>query len=295
MKKNNFKSNTEFVVEAPALLLDYLLLKLNDKSRKNVKSLLSHGSVFINGKAITQFDYKLSLGQKIIIKWSRINDTEHNRLLDIIYEDDEIIVINKPAGLLSISTDNEKSNTAYHIVMNYLKHNNPNNKIFVVHRLDRDVSGIIIFAKNERIKHLLQNSWNDLVLVRDYVAVVEGNVEKSSDTIKSWLKENSSKIVYSSNKNDDGKEAITHYNKLKSNNKYSLLDIHIYTGRKNQIRVHMKDIGHSIVGDKKYGAKTDPLRRLGLHAPILEFKHPITKKIMHFEVPTPIEFAKLFK
>lgn len=295
MKKVNFKADTEFVVETPSLLLEYLLLKLKDKPRKDVKVLLLHGNVFVNGNAITQFNQKLSVGQKVIIKWSRIRDTEHNEILDIIYEDSEIIVINKPSGLLSISTDKEKSNTAYHIVMNYVKRNNPRCKIFVVHRLDRDVSGVLLIAKNENIKHLLQNNWNDLVLVRDYIAVVEGNVEKQSGTVKSWLKETTSQMVYSSDKKNDGKEAVTHYRKLKGNDKYSLLDIHIDTGRKNQIRVHMQDIGHSIVGDKKYGAKTDPLKRLGLHAPILEFKHPVTKKIMHFEAPTPAEFTRLFQ
>lgn len=295
MKQNNFKANTEFVVESDTLLLEYLFAKLENKSKNNVKSLLVRGNVSVNGKVITKHDYKLVVGQKVVIKWSQVFGDDRKELFDIIYEDNEIIVINKPSGLLSMSTTTETQNTAYHMVMDYVKRKNPKNRIFIVHRIDRDTSGVLLIAKNDSIKHALQENWSDIVTIRSYIAVVEGKIEKDSDTITSWLKETKTQLVYSSKRAGDGKEAITHYQKLKSHNKYSLLDVCIDTGRKNQIRVHMKDIGHNVVGDKKYGATTDPMKRLGLHAHILEFKHPITKKLMHFEAEIPNEFNKLFR
>ena len=158
-----------------------------------------------------------------------------------------------------------------------------------------ETSGLLLFAKKEKIKFLLQDNWDELVGIRGYIAIVEGDIINNEGTIKSWLKETSTLLVYSSKKKNDGQEAITHYKRIKRNGKYSLLDIKLDTGRNNPIRVHMKDIGNSIIGDKKYGAKTDPIRRLGLHANILEFKHPITKKTMHFEIPLPDSFCNIFK
>lgn len=291
MKKND----DVFVIENESLLLTYLLLNVKNKSKNNIKSQLTRGNVLVDGKAITKHDYRLQKGQKVMVKWSQIHNKEYKEPLDIIYEDDDIIVVNKPAGLLSISTNNEKDKTAYHIVMNYLKRRNFKNRIFVVHRLDRETSGLLLLAKKEKIKFLLQDNWNNLVGVRGYTVIVEGNVNSNEGTIKSWLKETSTLLVYSSNKENDGKEAITHYKKIKSNGKYTLLEVRLDTGRKNQIRVHMKDIKHSVIGDKKYGAKTDPLKRLGLHANILEFKHPITNKVMRFEIPLPDSFNKIVK
>lgn len=286
--------NIELIVEKNSKLLEYLFDKIQNKSKNNIKSLLTRGCILVDGKVITKYDYELKQGQKILVKLSQIHDKAHDESLDIIYEDNDMIVINKPAGLLSIATNNEKTNTAYHMVANYFKRANRGNHIFVVHRLDKDTSGIIVFAKNEKIKHLLQENWNDIVLVRGYLAIVEGIVKNENDTIKSWLKETSTLLVYSSKREGDGDLAITHYKKVKNNNKYTLLDIRIDTGRKNQIRVHMKEMGHSIIGDKKYGAKLDPIKRMGLHAHLLEFKHPLTNKIMHFEAEIPSEFNSLF-
>ena len=209
--------------------------------------------------------------------------------INIIYQDKDIIVINKPANLLTMSTNNEKEKTLFHKVITYEKQKNKNNKVFIVHRLDRETSGLIIFAKNERVKGILQDNWDKLVKTRGYIAVVEGIVEKSNDTIKSWLKENQNFISYSSDKKDDGKLAITKYKKLKTNKAFTLLEINILTGRKNQIRVHMKDIGHPIVGDKKYGSKTKA-NRMYLIANKLVFIHPITKQELSFELPIPKEF-----
>ena len=210
--------------------------------------------------------------------------------LDIIYEDKDIIVINKPTHLLTISTDNEKERTLFHKVYLYLKKKHKNNKVFVVHRLDKDTSGLIVFAKSEMVKKKLQNNWDKSI--RNYVAVVNGNVEKEKDTLRSYLKETKTLLVYSTN-DKSGDLAITNYQKIMANKEYSLLSINIKTGRKNQIRVQLNDINHSIVGDKKYGIKKDPLRRLCLHANYLEFNHPITDKKMSFDIDIPNSFIRL--
>lgn len=212
--------------------------------------------------------------------------------LDIIYEDKDIIVINKKPHLLTISTENEKEKTLFHQVMLYLKKKNKANKVFIVHRLDKDTSGLIVFAKSETAKRKLQNDWENSK--RGYITVVNGVVEKDKDTIKSYLMETKTLLVYSTNNKQDGKLAITSYEKINSNKLYSLLKINIKTGRKNQIRVHLNDIGHSIVGDKKYGnIKRDPLRRLCLHANYLEFTHPITNKKLVLETKIPSNFIDL--
>lgn len=207
--------------------------------------------------------------------------------LDIIYEDKEIIVVNKPAKKLTIATTKEQNRTLYHEVREYVKKQNPKNKIFIVHRLDKDTSGVILFAKNEKIKKLLQDNWDYLTVNREYLAIIEGIPKNKKDIIKSYLMETKTLQVFSTKDSKKGKLAITEYEVLKSNKSYSLLKINIKTGRKNQIRVHMSDINHPIVGDKKYNSKTNPLNRLGLHAKTLEIKHPITKKVMSFTAKVP--------
>lgn len=214
--------------------------------------------------------------------------------INIVYEDKFIIVVNKPAHLLTMATDNERERTLFHKVISYEKQKNKNNKIFIVHRLDRETSGLVVFAKSEKIKKILQDNW-DKDVKRNYIAVVEGKVEDSQGTIKTWLKENAAFVTYSSDKPNDGKLAITKYKLLNTSKGYSLLDINILTGRKNQIRVHMKDINHPIMGDKKYEAKTNPLNRLGLHAYKLEFIHPMTHELMKFETKIPVLFSNMFK
>jgi len=214
--------------------------------------------------------------------------------LDIIYEDKSIIVINKKSHILTISTDNEKEKTLFHQVMLYEKRKNKNNKVFIVHRLDKDTSGLVVFAKDEKTKFKLQNNW-DKDTKRGYVAVVHGKT-KEKDTLKSYLMETKTLMVYSTNDIENGKLAITQYQKLQENNKYTLLKIKIKTGRKNQIRVQLNDNKNQIVGDKKYGNnKFDPLRRLCLHANYLEFIHPVTNKKMFFELPIPKEFLEIVK
>ena len=210
--------------------------------------------------------------------------------LDIVYQDKDIIVVNKDAHLLTIGTEKERDNTLYHKVLMYEKTKRKSNKIFIVHRLDKETSGLVLFAKREEIKDILQNNWDIYAIERKYVAVVEGKLKKKEDTLKNHLMENSIHHVYVS---DNGKLAITKYKVLKESKSYSLLDIVITTGRKNQIRAQLSNIGSPIIGDKKYNAKTNPLRRLGLHANKLVIRHPITNEVMTFESKVPSEFLNL--
>lgn len=216
-----------------------------------------------------------------------------NKKMDIVYEDKNIIVINKPAHLLTISTDNEKEKTLFHQVLLYLKKKNKNNKVFIVHRLDKDTSGLVVFAKSEEMKYKLQKDWNDTI--RGYVAVVDGIINDKG-VIKSYLCETKTLLVYSTNDPKLGKLGITNYEKIQNNNRLSLVKISIKTGRKNQIRVHMNDNKTPIVGDKKYNVKKfDPLRRMCLHANYLKFKNPLTGKIMEFSTNIPKDFLEITK
>lgn len=284
----------EFTVTEPIGLLDFLLLRLSNKSRNYVKSLLTHGEVSADGETVTQYDTALREGQKIRVRRSVVREKKQKDVLDILYEDSDLIVVNKPAGLLTIASDQEKESTAYRLLTDYVRQTDPGSRIFVVHRLDRDTSGVVMFAKNERIKRALQNNWADLVSDRGYMAVVEGQLEEKSGRIRSWLKETKTRLMYSSRRAGDGLEAVTDYRVIKETAEYSLLEVHLQTGRKNQIRVHMKDLGHPVAGDKKYGAETDPLKRLGLHAYKLELKHPFSNSVMCFQAQIPKSFPSLF-
>lgn len=276
----------KYNVKESVILYEFLRNIFKKLSKNNVKSLLHNEKVYVNNKLVTQYNYQLKKNDIVEIK----NKISNN--IEIIYEDKDIIVINKPSGLLTISTEKEKSKTAYHLVMEYLKIKNKNNKIFVIHRLDRDTSGIIMFAKNEKTKHLYQDNWNDIIKKRCYYAIVDGKMNNNIGEIKSYLKEKNNMVFSTSNK--DGKLAITEYKVLKEKNTISLLDINIKTGRKNQIRVHMKENKTPILGDLKYGEKSKLIKRMALHAYKLELINPITKKIITYEVNMPNEFKKLF-
>lgn len=215
--------------------------------------------------------------------------------LDIIYEDKEILVVNKPSGILTVATLKEKEKTLFHEVSDYVKKSNPKTKVFIIHRLDKDTSGIVMFAKNQNVKYAYQNNWDKLVQKRGYIAVVDGVLDNKKGVIKSFLKETKTLLVYSSNDKKNGKLAITNYEVIKENKFYSMLNIDIKTGRKNQIRVHMKDIDHPILGDKKYGNKKSPVNRLMLHANMLVIINPKTKKKMEFISNIPKNFELLFK
>jgi 23S rRNA pseudouridine1911/1915/1917 synthase len=282
--------NNKYVVDKNIELLDYLKQNVSG-SKNNIKNLLVKKYVFVNDKVQTKYNYLLKKDDIVEIKNTKI-ESKNNIKLDIIYEDKDLIVVNKPAGILTISTEKEKEITIYHMVMEYLKKINKNNKVFIIHRLDKDTSGVLLFAKNEKTKNLFQNNWNDIVKKRKYYAICNGIFNKKKDVIKSYLKENKSFIVYSSNDKVHGKLAITEYEVIKEKNNLSLIDINIKTGRKNQIRVHMNDINHSILGDKKYG-ESKKIKRLYLHAYLLEIIDPRTKKTIVFKTKIPKEFQKI--
>ncbi len=289
------KSVSNFTVTEETTLLPFLLENIQ-KSRNSVKSMITRGQVSVDGHIIKKQNYMLKAGQEI----SLLSNEASLRLSDlngvtIIHEDDAIIVINKEAGILSMATGRSNDWDAYRQITDYVKKADRKNRIYIVHRLDRDTSGVMIFAKSEDVKNKLQNNWQDMVKERMYTALVEGAVEKESGTITSWLKENDAMKVYSTNDKENGKKAITHYKKLKSNEEFSLVELQLDTGRKNQIRVHMQDIGHPIVGDKKYGATKNPIRRLALHATTLSFIHPLSNQLVTYTVKPPRVFARLAK
>ena len=277
----------KYIVKENEILIEFLKKMFSNLSKNSVKSLLHNEKVFVNGNMTTKYNYELNVGDIVEIREKVAKN------IDIIYEDKDIIVINKPSGLLTVATEKEKNKTAYHLVMEYLKKKNKNNRIFIIHRLDKDTSGIIMFAKNERAKHLYQDNWNDIVKKRCYYAVIDGKMENKEGTIKSYLKENGN-MVYSV-KERSGKLAITEYKVLKERKNISLLDINLKTGRKNQIRVHMKENKTPILGDLKYGEKSKLINRLALHAYKLELINPVTKKLLTFEINMPNEFKMLFK
>jgi len=291
--KKKMKPDT-FTVEKPDTLLASLLAVLPHKSRNVLKAVLRDGQVVVNGRPVTQFDHPLRPGQQVEIRWEKKTPQQQPHSLNIVYEDQELIVVNKPSGLLTIATDKEKRKTAYAILSHYVKQENPENKIFIIHRLDRETSGLLMFAKNEKIKQQIQENWTQTIDQRTYVGVVEGEVQQQEGTIVSWLNESKAFIVYSSQNPQHGRKAITHYKKIKSNSTFSLLQINLETGRKHQIRVHMQDIGHPIIGDSKYGSTQSPIRRMGLHAQVIAFTHPKTGKPCRFETEIPKNFLQLF-
>ena len=280
----------EIIVKNDGELLDYLVNNI-DMPRKKIKEYLTHGSIYVNNNRTTKYNYPVYSGNTIII------DTKSkNKVIlpfEILFEDDHIIVVNKPSGLLTIATDNEKYNTLYHIVRNYLVSKNKNNRIFIVHRLDKDTSGVIIFAKDERTKNMLQDNWNDYVKLREYICVVHGKLEEKDNKIVNYLAETKTKLVYTTTK-DLGVEAITNYEVVKENKDYSLVKVVIETGRRNQIRVTFKELGNPIVGDKTYGIK-DNGKRLFLHADKLKLYYPVIGKDILFESKIPAEFKKIMK
>ncbi len=285
---------TELEVTDPQELMDFLRERISNKSRNFIKGVLSRGQVSVQQHVITQYNYLLRTGDIVRIAWKNTQDEDYLMGMHILYEDEDLIVIHKEAGLLSIATETEKKLTAYHQLSDYVKKKKATQRIFVVHRLDRDTSGVMLFAKNEKAKLTLQNHWKEYVKHRTYVAVVENEVIKQEDTLVSWLKESKSLHMYSSPLPNGGQEAITTYQVKQVNSHYSLLEIQLQTGRKNQIRVHMQDIGHPIIGDEKYGSKRNPIDRLALHAHTLEFIHPRTEQPMRFESPIPTNFLQLF-
>lgn len=295
--RNRFKPDTilAFEVADQSILMDFLCRVMPDRKRSSIKQLLKFGSVMVNGNVTSQFNVPLNQGDTVKVNLTRAFPVFYNRRVKIVYEDDDIIVIEKGYGLLSMGNEKIKDGTAYSILKDYLKEKDPRNKIFIIHRLDRDTSGLMMFAKTIEAKEAMQHNWNNMVLERTYLAVVEGKVEEESGTVKSYLAENSQMEVYSTDDPEKGQLAVTRWKKIASGNGYTLMEVSLDTGRKNQIRVHMKDIEHPIAGDRKYGAKSSPIHRLALHAQTLRFVHPVTRRDMRFETPIPTSFEKMIK
>lgn len=281
--------------ESEKPLLEFVIEKSKDSSRTDAKSWLKHGQIKLNGAITTAFDVPVSPGGEVQVNLSRAFVRLKHPRLKLLYEDDDIIVVEKGYGLLSVGIPNpakKKIENAYDILRDYLKKKDPRNKLFVVHRLDRDTTGVMMFAKTEEAQEILRHNWNNFVLGRLYVALLEGFVKEDEGVIKSRLTENSQYRVYSTENEGEGKLALTRYKVVKRGHGLSLVEFSLDTGRKNQIRVHASEMGHPIMGDRKYGAKQSRLGRLCLHAKTLRFAHPVTRKDMFFESPVPFGFIK---
>lgn len=282
-----------YPVSAPDTLLPFLLARVKG-SRNNVKSLLSRRLVAVDGVPVSQFDTPLAAGQQVAIL--PVSAPKADALpFPLLYEDEHLIVVNKPAKLLSVANDKEKTRTAYHMVTDYVKSREVGARIFVLHRLDRDTSGVLMFARDAETKELFQSRWNEIITRRGYLAVVEGTPKPDRDTIRSYLVETDTHMSFSGRPGPNAKEAVTSYQVLKAGGGYALLDISIETGRKNQIRVHMKEQGHPVAGDRQYGARTNPIGRLCLHANELSFLHPATGEPVTFKAKMPRDFNRVFR
>lgn len=284
---------TEFQVTEPAELMDFLMQKMSGISRNKVKSLLSNRVVLVDNTITTQYNFELKKGMKVQISRAKNNREFKNPMLKLVYEDAYILVVEKKEGLLSVATDHQKERTAQHILNEYVKRSHRFNRVFVVHRLDRETSGLMMYAKDEKTQHTLRDNWQEIVTDRRYVSIVSGDMERDAGTIESWLTDH--KLYVSSSPVDDGtgRYAVTHYKTIKRANGYSLVELDLETGRKNQIRVHMSEMGHPVIGDERYGSDCNPIGRLGLHAFKLCFYHPVTGEHMRFETPYPSAFKTL--
>ena len=302
IKRMRRKQDTVFRVEAHGELMSFLLSKLGGMTRTSVKQLLSQRRVTVNAGIQTRHDTPVKPGDMVQINQGRGNVELRHPKLRVIYEDNALIVVEKKNGLLTVPYNPKSSEmTAYSILKDYVRKQSNRNTVHVVHRLDRETSGVLVFAKSAELQEYMRTYWKQLVTRRTYVALVEGHLEKKEGTITSWLTEdNQTAMVYSSDKDNGGQKAITNYKVLKATTigegdqemNISLVELNLETGRTNQIRVHMQSIGHPIIGDRKYGHGNEysPIDRLCLHARTLEFIHPMTEKKVRFEAPLPKEF-----
>ena len=301
------KQDTSFRVEVATELMPFLLSKLGGMTRTSVKQLLSQRRVTVNAGIQTRHDTPLKPGDVIQVLQGRGNVELRHPKLRIIYEDDALIIVEKKNGLLTVPYNPKSSEmTAYSILKEYVRKQSKRNTVHVVHRLDRETSGVLVFAKSPELQEYMRTYWRQLVTKRTYVALVEGHFEKKDGTITTWLTEDPhTGMVYSSPKDDGGQKAVTHYKILKSTTigeedqelPISLVELNLETGRTNQIRVHMQSIGHPVIGDRKYGHGNEysPVDRLCLHAKVLEFIHPMTEKKVRFEAATPNEMMRVFQ
>lgn len=289
--RKNIKNLLTFKVLTDVILIDFIMEKMHGISRNRAKALISNRVVFVNNTITTHPLTELKAGQVVQLDRSKHKKSFRSNDIDIVYEDPYLLVIDKRPGLLSMS-NNTRQQTVQTVLNYYLEKGGGRNTSHLVHRLDRDTSGLMVYAKDVQTQQSLINGWQQLVTDRRYLALVEGELESPRGRIQSWLTEDKRFITHSSPVDNGGKFAVTHYNVLELSNGYSLVECELETGRKNQIRVHMADMGHPVVGDFKYGSEIDPMRRLGLHAYMLCFTHPVTGKHLRFETPVPVLFEK---
>ena len=274
-----------YTVEEDAQLLDWLIANLKGLSRNKVKDTLHGRGIKVNGKIVTQFDYPLTRGMKISVS---------SRYVNLVYEDPYLVVIEKKPGILSMAAGHKSLNVKT-VLDDYFRQTKQRCTAHVVHRLDRDTSGLMVYAKDMQTEQTLEHEWHNIVYDRRYVAVVSGEMEEDEGTIANWLKDNKAYVTYSSPVDNGGKYAVTHFHVLDRTTEHSLVEYKLETGRKNQIRVHSADMNHPVCGDVKYGNGDDPIHRLCLHAYMLHFFHPVTRARMEFETPIPSQFRMLFK
>lgn len=281
-------------VNERAGLLEYLLANVKE-SRSKIKATLQGRGIKVNGKCVTQFDFQLEPGMKIAVSKTKRNQQGFkSRYVKIVYEDRWLVVVEKNIGILSMAAGHSSLNVKS-VLDDYFHKSRQKCRAHVVHRLDRETSGLMVYAKDIETEQILEHNWHDIVYDRRYVAVVSGEVEQEGGTIASWLKDNKAYFTYSSPVDNGGKYAVTHYHVLARTTEHSLVEFKLETGRKNQIRVHTADMGHPVCGDTKYGNGDDPLHRLCLHAYMLCFTHPVTNERMEFETPIPTAFRMIFK
>lgn len=290
-QKNNYST---YQVKTAQPLLEWLLQNLEGASRNKIKATLHGYGIKVNGKIRTQFNWPLQVGDKISVSKSKQNDCFRSRYLRLVYEDKYIVVIEKNIGILSMEAGHKSLNVKA-VLDEYFRQSRQHCTAHVVHRLDRDTSGLMIYAKDKQTELTLESDWHHIVYDRRYVAVLSGEVENDEGTIANWLKDNRAFITYSSPEDNGGKYAVTHYHVLRRSVDHSLVEFRLETGRKNQIRVHSADMGHPVCGDVKYGNGDDPCGRLCLHAYVLCFYHPVTHQPMEFETPIPAAFLHVFK
>lgn len=292
-KHRNRKSTFQVVEDTE--LLAFLFTAIKDKTKNKIKSMLSHRQFMVGKKVITQFNHPLKKGDEVIVSWDKAFEKTDYQGLTIVFEDDDIIVVNKRSGFLSIGSKKERKQTVYQVLTKHIQKENPTARLFVIHRLDREASGLMVFAKNKAAQVELLETWPNTLKKRKYLIVTEGTIEKDEDVISSYLRESKALIVYSSNNPKEGRKAVTRYSVVKKNEFFTLLEAWQETERKNQVRVHLKSIGHPIIGDKKYGAKENPINRTALHSKVLTFQHPTTEQEVTFETKVPEDFLKIFR
>lgn len=294
-KQNLYQQKDKYdymVVQNEAPLLEWLLENVK-QSKSKIKATLQNRGIKVNKRMVTQYDFALKPGDKIAISTSKKNDKFQSRHLKLVYEDRYIVVVEKNPGILSMAAGHSSLNVKT-ILDDYFKKTRQKCNAHVVHRLDRDTSGLMIYAKDMQTEQILERNWHNIVYDRRYVAVLSGQLEEEQGTIANWLKDNKAYVTYSSPVDNGGKYAVTHFYLLDRNDTHSLVEFKLETGRKNQIRVHSADMSHPVCGDIKYGNGDDPLHRLCLHAYVLCFYHPITHQPMEFDTPIPMNFRKLF-